>query len=430
MYLGPLSDREMTEIVTSTVVGMPDEAVSTIVEAAGGVPLFAVEMLRSLVADGRLVITGDVAVIDGQLGSIEVPTSVQAVIGARLDRLPDSERELIRHASVLGQSFTLEGLAEVAELPADKVERLLGALVRHEILQLNRDPRSPERGQYRWVQGVLREVAYGRISLEDRSRLHLRVARHFRGLEDPELAPIAASHYVSALRHTTGPDTEIRSEMMATLAEAIERARAVHAYEQVLSLVDTAIEVVEETEPDVAAALHEAAASAAVSLGRIDEADRHVEALRRLAQTRAQLVHRSVALAGWVANVGQRSAAGIELMEPHLERWPDLSSDPDLARIAVYLARRPPGRLSRRPNGWATGGTPCSWRPTWPRRWLSGSCGWMRPAGCWTMRCSEAPPPRTWRSDRPSPLFGDTRKRRGRYSTGPARSPEATPIRS
>jgi class 3 adenylate cyclase/tetratricopeptide (TPR) repeat protein len=339
MYLGPLSDREMTDLVTSTVVGMPDEAVATIVEAAGGVPLFAVEMLRSLVADGRLVVTGEAAVIDGELGSIEVPTSVQAVIGARLDRLPDSERELLRHASVLGQSFTVEGLAAAAELPVDKVERLLGALVRHEILQLNRDPRSPERGQYRWVQGVLREVAYGRISLEDRSRLHLRVARYFRGLDDPELAPVAASHYVSSLRHATKPDPQIRTEMVTTLTEAIDRARAVHAYEQVLSLVDTAIEVVEETEPDLAAGLHESAASAAVSLGRIDEADRHVAALRRLAETRPELVHRSVALAGWVANVGQRSAAGIELMEPHLERWPDLSSDPDLARIAVYLAR-------------------------------------------------------------------------------------------
>lgn len=334
VYLAPLGDQEMGDLISGAVPGIPTSAVGRITAAAGGVPLFAVEMLRTLLADGRLAMVDGTAAVTGDLTEIEVPSSVQAVIAARLDRLPAEERELARDASVLGQSFTVDGLTALRDDDADKVERRLGDLVRHEILELNRDPRSPERGQYRWVQSLLKEVAYGRIGRSDRHDLHLRAARYFRGLDDPELAPVAASHYVSAVE-VAPPSDALAAELVTALEAAIARAKAIHAHEQLIDLVDVALPVVS---PAMSIDLREAAALAAVALGDPDVADRHVDALLAM-DADAETRHRVVALAGWVANNSYRSERAVALLSEHLADHPDIASDENLTRAAVYLTR-------------------------------------------------------------------------------------------
>ncbi len=338
LYLGPLGDGEMAELIAGAVEGIPETAVERIVKAAEGVPLFAVEMLRMLMSDGRLVVGDSGVTVHGDLTEIDVPSSVQAVISARLDRLPQEERDLARDAAVLGQSFTVEGLAVLREESLDKLERRLADLVRHEILTLVRDPRSPERGQYQWVQGMLREVAYGRIARADRHDLHLRVARYFRDLGEPELAPVAASHFVSASEYGAKGDPELQTELVTSLQAAIDRARSLHAYEQILSLVDLALPV---APPELTADLHEFAALAAVRLSDGERADRHAQALGELASALDDVTvrHRAVAVAGRVGNSMRRSASVKQLLIDHLDRYPDLASDPYLAWAAVDLAR-------------------------------------------------------------------------------------------
>lgn len=243
MYLSPLTDDEMTELIEGAVPGIPAHAMAPIVEAAGGVPLFGVEMIRMLLGDGRLVIGEDGVEVADELDAIEVPSSVHAIISARLDRLPEGESQLARDAAVLGQSFTLQSLGALRDEEMDKLERRLGDMVRHEILEQVRDPRSPERGQYRWVQSVLREVAYARIARQDRRELHLRAARWLRGLDDPELAPKAASHYLAAVE--SGPrDAAIDRQVVDALRSAIARSQSLHAHEQTLSLLDAALPLV------------------------------------------------------------------------------------------------------------------------------------------------------------------------------------------
>ena len=338
LYLGPLGDAEMAELIAGAVEGIPQLAVDRIVAAAEGVPLFAVEMLRMLMSDGRLVVGEGGVSVQGDLTEIDVPSSVQAVISARLDRLSQDERDLARDASVLGQSFTLEGLAVLRDESLDKLERRLADLVRHEVLTLIRDPRSPERGQYQWVQGMLREVAYGRIARADRHDLHLRVARYFRELGDPELAPLAASHYVSATEYGGKDDPELQAELVGALRAAIARARSLNAHEQVMSLVDLVLPVAPQ---GLAVDLHEYAALAAVRLSDGAAAERHTVALSELAAELDDVAvrHRSVALAGRVANEMRRSESARQLLMDHLARYPDLAGDPYLAQAAVALAR-------------------------------------------------------------------------------------------
>ncbi len=338
LYLGPLGQSEMADLIAGAVEGIPDSAVERIVAAAEGIPLFAVEMLRTLLSEGRLVVTVDGVSVQGDLTEIDVPSSVQAVISARLDRLPQAERDLARDAAVLGQSFTIEGLAALREESLDKLERRLGDLVRHEVLTLVRDPRSPELGQYQWVQGMLREVTYGRIARADRHDLHLRVARYFRELGDPELAPVAAAHFVSASEYSGEADPRLQEELVASLQAAIDRARSLHAHEQILSLVELALPV---ATPQLAVDLHEYAALAAVRLSAGATADRHTEALAALASELGDVavLHRSVAIAGRVGNAMRRSDTIKQLLVDHVDRYPELADDPYLAWAAVDLAR-------------------------------------------------------------------------------------------
>jgi len=337
-YLGPLSDDEMNDMVTGAVPGIPASAAARIVSAAGGVPLFAVEMLRMLLAEGRLVVGPSGVEITDDLDRIDVPSSVQAVVAARLDRLPPEDREMARDAAVLGHSFTVTSLAALRAEDVDKIERRAGELVRKEIFDLVRDPRSPERGQYRWVQSVLREVAYGRISKTDRHDLHLRVARHLRELDEPELAPVVAAHFVAASEAAPAVVPDLQVELGDALRAAIDRAQVLHAHEQVLALVGSALPVVPaHLEVD----LRVTAARAAVRLGDLDTARLHSEALTRLAEASGDVAlrHRAVALAGGVANEFRQPDEAAAILEPHLAQYPDFTTDPNLARAAVYLSR-------------------------------------------------------------------------------------------
>jgi class 3 adenylate cyclase/tetratricopeptide (TPR) repeat protein len=337
-YVGPLSDQEMQELISGSIPGIPPSAVDRIVATAGGVPLFAVEMVRMLLADGRLVVGETGVEVTGDLDHLEVPSSVHAVVGARLDRLAPDDREVARDAAVLGQSFTVESLAGLREEQVDKVERRLSDLVRKEIFELVRDPRSPERGQYRWVQSVVREVAYGRISRSDRHDLHLRVARYLRDLDDPEVAPLVASHYVVASEIAPAGASGIEAELADALRAAISRAEVLHAHEQLIALVDSALPVVAE---DMEFELRELAALSAVRLVDSETAQRHVAAVAQLADRAGDesSKHRAVALAGRTANDFRRPVEADQVLSPHLARYQDFGADPHLARAAVYLAR-------------------------------------------------------------------------------------------
>ena len=102
---------------------------------------------------------------------------------------------------MLGQSFTA-GRRSAAVSGADEaeLEPRLRALVRRELLTLEADPRSPERGQYAFVQALIREVAYNTLARADRKSRHLAAARCFEALGEDELA--------GALAATTWPRTE------------------------------------------------------------------------------------------------------------------------------------------------------------------------------------------------------------------------------
>ena len=144
---------------------------------------------------------------------------------------------------------------------------MLRDLVRRDIFELDDDPRSPERGQYLFVQGLIREVAYGRLSRSERVSRHLEVARQFEAQGDIELAGAIAAHYASAAN--ADPDNaDLQERARQAVIGAAERAADLHSDQQAFNLYEQAIAMTPD--PSEAAALRVAASSSVSSSGRPD----------------------------------------------------------------------------------------------------------------------------------------------------------------
>ncbi|HZK35721.1 MAG TPA: AAA family ATPase, partial [Aeromicrobium sp.] len=119
VHLPVLAARDISELLGGLVAGLPDDIRATLVERSEGVPLFAVETVRSLI-DRDLVIPrgGQYVLADPQaldLDSIAAPASLQALIAARLDTLSVVQRRVVNQASVLGFSFRRDSIAGLCE---------------------------------------------------------------------------------------------------------------------------------------------------------------------------------------------------------------------------------------------------------------------------------------------------------------------------
>ena len=245
LALEPLSDAEMTALLDGYVPGLPNDLTARVLARAQGVPLYAVETVRMLLDRSLLVRDGPVYRPTGEVATLEVPETLHALAAARLDGLPAEERQLVQQACVLGKAFTKQALAALTDRPERDLESLLAGLVRKEVLSLHADPRWPERGQYGFLQELLRQVAYETLSRRDRKSRHLAAVSAleltFEGA-DQEVPEVIASHLLAACEAAPDdPDApEIRERARAALAQAGERAAALAAPEEAQRYLDQA----------------------------------------------------------------------------------------------------------------------------------------------------------------------------------------------
>ena len=341
IFLETLPPAAMRALLEGLVPGLPSAAVRAIVERAGGVPLYAVETVRMLLTDGRLTLDGDVYRPVGDLTTLAVPETLTALIASRLDGLELADRSLLCDAAVLGQSFTLAGLTAVSGIDGVELEPRLRALVRRELLALQTDPRSPERGQYGFVQALIREVAYNTLARRDRKARHLAAARFFESLGSDELAGALAGHYLAAHRNVPqGAEGDaVAAQARIALRAAAERASALGSPDQALTFLDQALTVT--TDSGERAELLERAGEAASAAGRHEAAERHLrlaiaaqrELGDRTATTTATAALGRALLSAW------RTPEALALLEPAVDEFADLAADPAGIALGGQLAR-------------------------------------------------------------------------------------------
>jgi len=176
LTLEPLAESEADELIQSLLGGSPldEEARTRIRMVAEGNPLF-VEQLLALLAEG-----GD---------SDRIPSTIQALLAARLDGLPEEERDVLERASVVGLDFEWEVLGELAPDHRRPSGSVLAALVRKELIR----PHEAIEDTFRFRHLLIRDAAYERISKELRSDLHERFAGWLEG-RDEEFDEIVGYH--------------------------------------------------------------------------------------------------------------------------------------------------------------------------------------------------------------------------------------------
>jgi class 3 adenylate cyclase/tetratricopeptide (TPR) repeat protein len=344
LYLEPLSDVAMRTLVAGLVDGLPEPVTDLLVARAEGVPLYAVETVRMLIdrdvvvpREGRYVLADPAA----SLADLDVPASLQALVAARIDGLSAEERRVLSDAAVLGQSFTREGLEAVLAATGSSVDldAALAALVRKEILGLQADPRSPERGQYRFLQAVLRQVPYDTMSRRDRKVRHLAVAAHL--ADSDELSAVLASHYLDAADAvpTDADAAGLRDKAREYLVRAADRAASLGAPMEAMRYYERALALAEDQR--LVAHLSErvgnmlsTAGDPAAALPYLARAHEMYEGWGELAALARVAAAEGDAM--WLAG---RQEDGIALMEPVFAACESLGADRNLARLAGVLGR-------------------------------------------------------------------------------------------
>jgi len=341
IHLEPLSTEAMRELLGGLVPGLPTRARDTIVGRADGIPLYAVETIRMLLAQGRIILEGGVYRPVDDLADLAVPETLTALIAARLDELDAADRSLVADAAVLGQSFTLAGLAAVSGEDRAGLESRLRTLVRRELLVQEVDPRSPERGQYAFVQALIREVAYNTLAKRDRKIRHLAAARFFESLETDELAGALAGHYVAAHGYAAeGPEADaLATQARLALRGAAERAVALGAHTQAITFLEHALAVTKE--PADQADLHERALASALHGLVAEVAERHalgaLEARREIGD-RAEIALATAAYANTIGYFGGDPDRALHVMLPAWEAYGDMEASPAGVAMMQELA--------------------------------------------------------------------------------------------
>jgi class 3 adenylate cyclase/predicted ATPase len=370
LTLDPLDPASMDLLVDALVPGMPPPARAAVTAQAQGIPLFAVETVRSLIDRDVVLPVEGVYRLVGNVGELAVPDSLHALLAARLDALDPGVRRLVADAAVLGTTFPAEALIAISGQDEAVVRAALDELVRREVLTVSADPLSPEKGSYGFAQNMLRQVAYDTLSRRDRKARHLKVAAHLRAVftdDGEEVADVIAQHYLDALHAISGdPDAaQIRRQAIAALIRAAERAirtgapaRAAASYAAAagLSSPDTAGQGTAGSparEPAVGV-LWERAADAAVDSGDYATAIEHAGRARDhyAGQGQARAAARAQAITGQALRLLARHAEAREQLTAAVEV---LRADPDadtvralddLAALEVFDGSADADRLS------------------------------------------------------------------------------------
>ena len=343
LYLEPLSAAAMEALLTGLVPGLPEEVRRQILERAEGIPLYAVETVRMLLDRGVLVQEGSVYRPTGTIEALEVPETLHALIAARLDGLPSEERRLLQDAAVLGKTFTKHALAALSGLAAPELEPLLASLVRKEALGLQADPRSPEHGQYGFLQDLVRHVAYETLSKRERRTRHLTAAAHLERsfADEDEIVEVLASHYLDAYQAV--PDAEDAGEIKAKAREMLtragERAASLGAAREAQRYFEQAAELAEEAL--VRAELDDRAGRMAWRRGRADEAVALLGEALAVFEPEG-LTRQAARIAATLAEIDFRAghtSEAVARLERTLEALAGEEPDADVAEVAAQLGR-------------------------------------------------------------------------------------------
>jgi class 3 adenylate cyclase/tetratricopeptide (TPR) repeat protein len=239
LSLSPLDDDETARLVAALLERsvLPAETQTALLQRAGGNPLYAEEFVR-MVTDRGIVAGAE---------ELPLPESVQGIVAARLDALPDDEKTLLQDASVFGKVFWLGAAAEIGGLDRHAAEEALHRLERKEFVRRERRPSVASESEYVFGHLLVRDVAYSQIPRTRRAEKHRLAGEWIERLgRFDDHAEMLAHHYSSALElaRAAGSDSStLEGPARRALREAGDRAYALNAFPAASGFYTSALEL-------------------------------------------------------------------------------------------------------------------------------------------------------------------------------------------
>ncbi|TIL63572.1 ATP-binding protein [Mesorhizobium sp.] len=292
IVLERLSDAECRELISNLLgpAPLPPAAESRIASAAEGNALFAEELVAMLVDDALLRHAPDSWVAASDLVELPVPSTINALLAARLEGLPSVERAILTAAAVEGSVFHRSAVSELAGPVLDTFEDGLLALVRRDLVRPEAPLFAGEKA-YRFRHVLIRDAAYRSLPKNTRADLHERFAAWLElAAADRlrEFEEIVGYHLEQAFQYRValGP-RDVRAASLA--ARACERLEAAGRRALVRSDLPAAISLLERvsrllpTDDTRRIALLAELGGALIESGRLDDAGRALDEAERLA---------------------------------------------------------------------------------------------------------------------------------------------------
>ncbi|MHB1234926.1 MAG: AAA family ATPase [Microbacteriaceae bacterium] len=236
--VGPLDADDGGRLI-ETMTGqthLPSEIRGRVLAAAEGNPLFIEEMLHMLTDEGAMQQQDGHWVVAGSQAGLRAPKTIQAIVGARLDRLLESERAVIQRAAVVGRVFYWGAIDELSpEEARTGIGGHLQTLLRKELIQPEPSAFAGE-DAFRFSHILVRDAAYDSIPKRTRAELHERFApwlERVAGDRIREYEEILGYHFEQATHHRQqlGLDDE-RTRGLASRAAQLLGAAGVRALQR------------------------------------------------------------------------------------------------------------------------------------------------------------------------------------------------------
>ncbi|MEX2614309.1 MAG: hypothetical protein WD380_12090, partial [Gaiellaceae bacterium] len=239
LALAPLSDDQTARLIAQLLQRsvLAAESQQVLLERAGGNPLYA-EQFAELFLER------------GSADELPLPETLQGIIAARLDGLPEAEKELLRNAAVVGKVFWAAAL----DREADDAAATLHSLERKGFVRRQKRSSVEGESEFAFAHALVRDVAYGQIARADRAEKHRHAAEWIESLGRPEdHAEMLAYHWGSALElaEASGqPTDELAERARLALRDAGDRAFALNSYPAAERYYADALELWPNQDPD------------------------------------------------------------------------------------------------------------------------------------------------------------------------------------
>jgi class 3 adenylate cyclase/predicted ATPase len=226
LRLAPFGRAEAEEFLRELLGHEPDLSPlkQLILDKTEGTPFFMEEVVQTLVEDGTLAGERGQYTLTQSVTALQLPTTVQGVLAARIDRLAPDEKALLQQLAIIGREFPLQLVRQVITLPDDTLFRVLAALQHKEFLY--EQPALPD-VEYVFKHALTQEVAYNSVLIERRKALHEHTARAIEQLYHDRLEERyseLAHHYSRSNNAAKAVEYLRKTAQQAVLQSAYEAA--------------------------------------------------------------------------------------------------------------------------------------------------------------------------------------------------------------